>query len=90
LKSANACVPATKEALQGDKGVHSIKILDTIGQMGTVEYEIDGCAPISNEMMSGGILSENIMQYFEEEEQKVLGRILRVRIDPQAIFACPV
>lgn len=91
LKECNSEIPAGQNQLISKVGNHNLQLKDCRGTIGTLCYEIHGVkAPPSNSMTTSQLVGSQLLEFLRSEEQKVVGCIKKLEVNPQVLFSYPL
>ncbi|KAJ3326259.1 hypothetical protein HDV06_000135 [Boothiomyces sp. JEL0866] len=89
--NVNSKLPVGTTSLTQTIGVHKMNLKDDIGYLGFIEYEITSTGLLESNMeIPSGAVGESILQFYQQEELKVNGKIKSVHINPQVLFSKPL
>ncbi|KAJ3262018.1 hypothetical protein HK103_003861 [Boothiomyces macroporosus] len=89
--NVNSKLPLGTRSIAQTIGQHKMILKDDIGYTGFIEYEITSTGLLESNMdIPAGAVGESILQFYQQEELKVIGKIKSVHINPQVLFLKPL
>lgn len=91
LRDSNLEYPKPQERIKSSAGCYEITLNDNLGEIGVLKYQIHGTkAQNSVSMSNDRVIGPGLLEFLDEEEQKVSGSLISFDVNPQVLFSIPL